>query len=141
MHRNSGRVRALLVLTALLVPLLAFVAPAEADDSAATTTRLFRSSGPFPRTININARVRSAAGVPTGTITFYEVGQPDPVDAPIPLDATGLATVTVGTPVCGPFGGCEPEIYRAVFTPTGAFAASEGTEGDGLPLKITLEPT
>ena len=142
---RSTRTRVALVATALLLPLFAFVSPAQADDPAAaasaTTTRLFRSAGPFPRTITINARVRSADGVPTGTVTFYEVGDPDPLGDPIPLDATGLASTYVGTPVCGPFGGCEPDVYRAVFEPTGDFAASESTEGDGLPLKLVGEPT
>jgi hypothetical protein len=131
-----------LALAALLVPLVVAVSPAAAadpdTDPAATLTRVFRSGGPFPRTIGMNARVRSDAGVPAGTITFYEVGDPTPVDDPIPVDATGLASTYVGTPA-GP--SPEPVFYRAVFHATGGFADSEGTEGDGGALVVDPEPT
>ena len=145
---------ALIATTALLLPLLGIAssagasgpvaapgAPAAAEAPAApaaTLTRVFRSGSMQPRTIGINARVRSAAGVPTGTITFYEVGKSEPVDGPIPVDATGLASTVQSTPA-GP--NPVPVYYRAVFEATGDFADSEGAEGDGGELVVRPEPT
>lgn len=116
------------------------VPPVQAADPIPTTTRVFHSSGVGARTIGLDARVRSAAGVPTGTITFYAVGDTEPLEDPIPVDAGGHAKIIVGTDVCGPFG-CSHAVYRAVFTGTGGYADSEGNENDGLPIKIVPQPT
>lgn len=142
---HRARSAAALVLTALLLPLLAWVAPAQADDPAATgvptTVRLFRSDGAGARTIGIDARVRSASGaVPTGTVTFYLNDSSTPYDDPVTLDAGGHAKIVAGIPFCGPFG-CTTDVWRAVYTPTGDFAASEGTDGDGLPITVVGQPT
>lgn len=136
MARLTRRGRLGILLAAVLIPFAGLVAtPVQADEPAPipTVVRLFHSAGQGARTIGISARVRSDAGVPTGTITFYLNDYPDPVEDPIQVSSTGLAKIIVGVG--------EDDVYRAVFHGTAGYADSEGTEGDGLPLRFVPHPT
>ena len=133
------RTRVALFVAAMVAPLLVFSPPAGADEPAPVpvTLHVFRSSSPYPRTLNMNVRVHSATGaVPKGTVTFYLVGQTFPESDPIPVGPGGRATAEVGT-----FTGSINPVWRAEFTGTDGFADGVGAEGDEGDITVTGLPT
>lgn len=112
-----SRVARLLVLA---VAAVGFALPlsANAADPVPTTTRVhFQHPG---ADLVITANVTSKSGVPTGSVTFFKYGNPDPLGAPVPLDATGAASITLpNTP-------SWPPSYTAQFVGTNGYADSTG---------------
>lgn len=118
----------------VLVLALAYVVPAQAADPAPTTTRV-HASDPGDDLI-LTANVWSPSGVPTGSVTFFRNGDPEPLGPAVPLDATGAASITLpDTP-------SWPLPYTAQFTGTGGYADSTGAPHPfGESVKMTPEGT
>jgi hypothetical protein len=94
--------------------------PVAADDPVATTTSLeVRGGGLYGDELVLAATVTSDSGTPTGSVQFYDSG--DPMGAPVPLGADGTALHTSAA-VAG------LHSYRAVFVGIGGFAGSEATQ-------------
>lgn len=143
MTRTPGGTRlVLLALSALLLPVVAFVAPARAADPApiATTVRFFHTSGPAPESrFYLNARARAADGsVPRGTVTFFRVGESAPLAGPVAVDGTGLATAELTTNV-GPITG-DP-LFEVRFAGASGYADSAALDNAGGGLVAHPEPT
>jgi hypothetical protein len=134
---GAGRM-IVLALVSLVVPLVAAAGPAGAVDPAPTptTTAIFYTGG-IPRAMWLSVHVRSSTGaIPTGTVSFYRIGDtsPDPYDV---VDLSGgYARTTVGINEWG-----AQDHYRAEFHATGAFADSQGIDTDALPLKVVPQGT
>lgn len=105
----------------LAVAACGFALPSSAiaADPVPTTTRVhFQHPG---SDLVITANVTSKSGVPTGSVTFFKNGNPDPLGAPVPLNATGAASITLpNTPDW-------PLPYTAQFVGTNGYADSTGT--------------
>jgi hypothetical protein len=134
---GTGRL-VLLSLVALLVPLFVTIGPAGAADPAPTptATAIFYTGG-IPRAMWLHVHVRSSTGaVPTGTVSFYRVGDPSPDPYDVVELNGGYARTDVGINEWGP-----QDSYRAEFHGTGQFADSQGTDTDNLPLKVVPQGT
>lgn len=118
MTRSSRSGRLVVLALALVAAVLAYVVPAQAATPNATTTRVHtvESGTEFVLT----ATVWSKAGVPVGAVTFFRSDETDPLAAPVVLDATGAASITV------PDIPSWPATFRAEFAGADGWADSIG---------------
>jgi hypothetical protein len=118
-NRTRRTERLVVLVLALVASALAYVVPAQAATPNATTLHVHEStSGPD---LVLTANVWSKAGVPSGTVTFFRIGEgAGQLGAPVPVDATGAASITLpDTP------GWPPN-YSAQFTGSPGWADSTG---------------
>lgn len=119
---------------ALVLPVSLLSVSANAADPVPTTTRVFVTDD-GPGDVLVTARVSSTAGVPTGSVVFFNTGSADALGDPVPLDSTGAASQRVPRN-----GGISP--FRAEFTGSGNFADSVGSVNPfGESLILKAEPT
>src|SRR6266571_4749872 len=94
----------------------------------ATTTALASSSNPsvYGQGVTFTATVTSAAGTPSGSVTFFDGATPL---GPVTLNPTGIATFTTSSLVAG------SHSITAVYAPSGNFLGSTSS-----PLTQTVTP-
>lgn len=122
------------LMVALLLGFGVLATPAVAEETIPTTTTVTKTgSSSIGDQATVTATVTSAAGVPTGTVQFWEgstaIGQP------VPVDAAGVATTVVTV------SGYGLTTYRGTFTGSGGFADSSGqTFAFGQRVNVWLVP-
>lgn len=123
-----------LVALGLVAPTLS-AAQADEPSSVPTRTRLFVDYVSETKPVTLTARISSAAGVPTGSVTFFQRGIAEPIAAPVVVDARGDATLVVPH--------VSNAFYAAEFTGTGVYADSvaDGSSVGLEELVLTAEPT
>jgi sugar lactone lactonase YvrE len=86
-----------------------------------TTTVALPSSAVPGQTVTITATVAASGSTPTGTVTFTDQTTSTTLASNVSLNAAGVATIATSTLALG------SHTIQAAYTPTGDFAASNGS--------------
>lgn len=136
-HMNSRRLTSVATagfLVALLLGLGLPAVPAVAVETIPTTTTVTVSGGSaVGDQVTVTAQIASAAGVPTGTVRFWDGSKA--ISEEVPVDAAGIASTVWTVDGYGLIG------FRATFEGSDGFADSSGQAlWFGLRVMVVLTP-